>query len=488
MFLGIDIGTSAVKLSLVSTELCQVAEAQASLTVSTPQDYWSEQHPEQWWRALCEAARDLGKDNALSAVQAIGLSGQMHGAVLLDSRKAVIRPAILWNDGRSHLECEQMMQALPELGHLAGVNALPGFTAPKILWLSTHETDAYRAIAHIALPKDYIGWRLTNRLATDRSDAAGTLWLDQDKRAWSPKLCEISATRMEWLPELMDGNEVSGKLSEQAASELGLRPGIPVAAGGGDAATGAVGTGAVQDGATFISLGTSGQLFSATSSYRPNPPKMVHAYCHTLADTWFQMAAMLNGARPMQWFADVAGAPIAQLLIEAADASPDRIPLFLPYLTGERSPHGDPHIRGAFYGLAEGVGRAEMMRGVVNAVAYCFADAADSLSASGTNPDRVLAIGGGARSDLLLQTISDVLKLPIDRSDDPSTGPALGAAKLAAVAIGAATVDDLATQPRIERTFEPNSDVDTAQGLAGFRNLYQRLRGIHEDISHKGAL
>ncbi|MEO1494853.1 MAG: xylulokinase [Pseudomonadota bacterium] len=483
MFLGIDIGTSAVKLSLVSADMVQVDQAQAPLTVSTPHPYWSEQNPEDWWDALATACRDLGARQDLSAVKAIGLSGQMHGAVLLDATGAVIRPSILWNDGRSHGECGDLAEAVPEIGALSGVPPMPGFTAPKLLWLSRHEPEAYARIARVLLPKDYVGWRLHGDFVTDRSDAAGTCWLDQAQRSWSDLLCQASATDPVWLPALRDGTEFAGTLAKSAAAALDLPPGVPIAAGGGDAATGAVGIGAVRHGASFLSLGTSGQLFVATDSYRPNPEQMVHAYCHTVPDMWFQMAAMLNGARPMQWFADISGKALPDLLAEAAAVPPEDAPLYLPYLTGERSPHGDPHIRGAFYGLADGMGRAELMRGVVNAIAFSFKDAADSLRAAGTDVRHVLAIGGGAQSDLLLQTIADVLGTPIARSGDPTTGPALGAAKLAAVATGTATLDDLAMRSTADRLFEPSGSDALEQGLKGFRLLYQRLRGIHEDLS-----
>lgn len=483
MYLGIDIGTSSVKISLISDALAQIDEASAPLTVQSPQAYWSEQDPATWWQALQAACAELARRCDLTAVRAIGLSGQMHGAVLLDAAGQIIRPAILWNDGRSHVECEDLIRAMPDIGMRAGIPPMPGFTAPKLLWLARHEPAAHQSIAHILLPKDYIGYRLHGHLVTDRSDAAGTHWLDQATRTWSEDLCAISATDMAWLPTLRDGSEIAGMLTPEAASELGLPPGIPVATGGGDAAMGAMGIGAFTEGAAFISLGTSGQLFVATDSYRPNPDQMVHAYCHTVPGMWFQMAAMLNGARPMQWFAEISGASVADLLAEAAGIAPEDAPLFLPYLTGERSPHGDAHIRGSFYGLADDTSRAHMMRGVVNAVAYSFADAADSLRAAGTGITEPLAIGGGARSDLLLQTIADVLQVPIHRAKGAATGPAFGAARLAAVAAGDIKLSDLAERPEAERVFEPSAETTHVRQLSGYRSLYRRLRGIHLDLA-----
>ena len=483
MFLGIDIGTSSIKLSLVDAGLVQIDEASAPLTVQTPRPYWSEQEPDAWWQALVTTFTDLGTRHDLRAVQSVGLSGQMHGAVLLDAHDEVIRPAILWNDGRSHAECAAMIEALPGIGTLAGVPPMPGFTAPKLLWVSRKEPETYAKIAHILLPKDYIGFRLHGRYVIDRSDAAGTHWLDQSARNWSEDLCAVSATDPRWLPELKDGSEIAGTLTREAACALALTPGIPVAAGGGDAATGAVGVGATTDGAAFISLGTSGQLFVATDSYRPNPEQMVHAYCHTVPGMWFQMAAMLNGARPMQWFAGIMGASVPDLLTEAQTIAPEEAPLFLPYLTGERSPHGDAHIRGSFYGLADGMARAHLMRAVVNAIAYSFADAADSLRGAGTEISFPLAIGGGAQSDLLLQTIADVLEIPIRRAASAATGPALGAARLAAVAAGHADLADLSVSPETVKRFDPAEVSYHGEILNGYRKLYGRLKGIHLDLA-----
>ncbi|MEM7188488.1 MAG: xylulokinase [Pseudomonadota bacterium] len=481
MFIGIDIGTSAVKLSLVTEDLTQISEATAPLTVQSMNPYWSEQDPSAWWDALIAAFADLRQRHDLTGVQALGLSGQMHGAVLLDAERRIIRPAILWNDGRAHLECEAMAKALPSIADLAGVPPMPGFTAPKLLWLKHNEPDAFARIAHVLLPKDFIGYRLHGGLVTDRSDAAGTHWLDQKARRWSPDLCAVSSTDPSWLPTLMDGPDIAGVLTSDVAALFGLRPEIPVAAGGGDAATGAAGIGAIGDGDAFLSLGTSGQLFVATDSYRRNPDQMVHAYCHTVPNMWFQMAAMLNGARPLQWFADISGARVATLLAEAKQIAPHDAPLFLPYLTGERSPHGDAHIRGSFYGLTDSMTRAHLMRGIVNAVAFSFADAADSLRAAGTEIADPLAIGGGAQSDLLLQTIADVIRISVRRAKGSVTGPALGAARLAAVASGAADLADISRRPESETWFEPSPSADYEAALKGYRGLYRRLKGIHLD-------
>ena len=309
MWLGIDIGTSAVKLSLIGEDGAEIDAASAPLTLQTPHPYWSEQDPEAWWRAVVVACGDLGARRDLKAVRGVGLSGQMHGAVLLDRADEIIRPAILWNDGRCFAEAEALA-ARGWIGEMAGAPPLTGFTAPKLIWVKRHEPENFARIARILLPKDYVGLRLHGRHVTDKSDAAGTLWLDQRTRAWSPRLCEASEIDIVWFPDCVEGVETVGEISGAAARALGLPPGTPVTAGGGDAAAGAVSVGAVRDGAAFLSLGTSGQLFVATADYRPNPEAVVHAYAHCIPDMWFQMAAMLNGARPLAWFSRIAGAPI----------------------------------------------------------------------------------------------------------------------------------------------------------------------------------
>ncbi|MEX3014504.1 xylulokinase [Gymnodinialimonas hymeniacidonis] len=477
LLLGIDIGTSAVKLCLSDASGGVVTSVDAPLSLQTPFPGASEQEPDAWIAATQSAAHRLD-ENLRAQVTAIGLSGQMHGAVLLDASHAPIRPAILWNDSRAAHECEALEAALPEIGQIAGVPPMPGFTAPKLMWLAEHAPKDHVRIAHIMLPKDYVGLFLHGNLATDPSDAAGTCWFDQQARIWSDKACAASATKSEWLPPVLHGTDIAGALRPVAAEALGLPEGIPVAAGAGDGAAGAVGIGAVAAGDGFISLGTSGQLFVTTDSYRPNPASRIHAYAHTLPDLWFQMAAMLNGARPMAWLADLLGRPIPDLLAEAEAADPG--PLFLPYLTGERTPHGDAEIRAGFWGLSEGTTHGAMMRAVVEAIAFSFADAQAAMADAGTKPDRLLAIGGGTRSDFLLQMIADVMGVELGRSDAAEVGPALGAARLAQIATGA-SVEEVATKPEVSRWFTPNPAAAEAMSrrLKGYRALYPALKSVN---------
>ncbi len=479
MYLGIDLGTSAVKVCVMQPDGRVAATTTAALSVSHPFDGASEQSCPEWWDATRSAIGAL--DPGLRGqVRAIGLSGQMHGAVLLDAAMEPVRPVILWNDARAARECAEMVVREPQVGAISGVYPMPGFTAPKLLWLSKHEPEVHARIAHVLLPKDYIGLRLHGGLVTDPCDAAGTSWYDEARRCWSDRLCEISATDPAWLPAVRHGTEIAGNLLPDVAAELGLRPGIPVAAGAGDGAAGAVGIGAVAAGDGFISLGTSGQLFVTTAEYRRNVDSRIHAYAHTVPGHWFQMAAMLNGARPIAWLADLLGRPIPELLAAAECAEPG--PVFLPYLTGERTPHGDAEIRGGFSGLSEATSPGSLMRAVVEAVAFTFADAAAALAAAGTTPDALLAIGGGTRSDFLMQTISTVTGYRLGRSDGADIGPALGAARLACIAAGGGTMDAVMEKPAVTRWFEPDTAGagGLAKRLASYRALYPALRDVQK--------
>lgn len=480
MYLGIDVGTSAVKIVLMDSSGAVAASASSELTVQSLQPLWSEQDPETWWTAVCQACCKLAKQQHFSEVKAIGLSGQMHGAVCLDADLQPLRPAILWNDGRSQSECAAMLRGMPGIGQMAGVLPMPGFTGPKLRWLAKHEPDCFAGIRHVLLPKDYIRLKLTGDCATDMSDAAGTMWLDQRARWWSDELCRISGIDPAWLPGLHEGVEISGVLTGEASAALGLKAGIPVAAGGSDGATGAMGIGAVNEGDAFISLGTSGQLFVASEQYRPEPGTMVHAFAHCVPDRWFQMAVLLNGAGALNWWSKASGAPIETLLGELSPPSEVDVPLFLPYLTGERTPHNDPDIRDGFYGLGANTGRGTMTEAVLDAIAYTLCDARDALAGAGTTLQCPAVIGGGARSDHLLQTISNALGIPLRRLEDAETGPALGAARLAMIAAGDGSVDEVAVAPPVEHEFQPGPpEIERHAGrLDRFRNLYQALKPL----------
>lgn len=487
MFLGIDLGTSAIKLLLVDQKGEVIAPASHPVPMLDSPAGYSEQDPESWWRALLEAARKLRTSNpgAYASIQAIGLSGQMHGAVLLDKDLKVLRPAILWNDSRSQAECEVLKQTVPDIAEIAGVSPMPGLTAPKMMWLQAYEREVYANIKYILLPKDYLRLRLCGEIATDLSDAAGTLWFDQAQRQWSEKICHASHTDLSWLPPLVEGTGEAGQLTGSAADALNLASSISIAVGGGDSAVGALGIGAINEGDAFLSLGTSGQILVAKESYKPVPQAHLHSFAHCVPNRWYQMAAMLNGASPMGWFAGTMGRDIETLLTLVEAISSDKTPLFLPFLTGERTPHNDPDIRGTFYGLTPAMTELDMMRAVVDGIAYSFCDALAVMREAGSDIDRLAAIGGGARSPFVLQTLADVLRLPIVSYQGGDLGPALGAARLAMIATGYATLQNVARKPSEHRIFEPDSgSIDRHQKrLAQFRLLYQSLAPVAESLS-----
>jgi xylulokinase len=482
-FIGIDIGTSAVKAVLVDVDQTVVATHEALLTWQAPFPGWSEQDPDAWWAATKQALAGLkaASGSAWTDVLAIGLSGQMHGAVVLDAKENVLRPAILWNDGRSGAECARLEASIRNLGAIAGVPAMPGFTAPKLLWMQKHEPEIFEKIAHILLPKDFIRLKLTGELATDLSDAAGTLWLDQANRNWSGELIKASGLDPSQMPCLLEGTEVSGILQESIANQLGLPKGIVVAAGAGDAAAGAVGIGAVDEGDAFLSLGTSAQLFVATASYRPRPEQFLHAYCHAVPDRWFQMAAMLNGAVCLSWIARQLNEPdIGALLERTSREAPEPSGLiFLPYLSGERTPHNDPSARGAFIGLGMDTTPCSMVRAVLEGVAFSCVDARNCLSATGTELSRLSIIGGGSQSPFWMKIVASALGIPLTRHQGSEKGPAFGAARLARMATTKEATNAVCRKPPIRDIIEPNVELSAqyASRQPHFRDLYQRLKG-----------
>ena len=481
--LGLDIGTSAVKAVLV--DLAQTVRASASVQLTTSRLWpgWSEQRPEDWIEAARVALAQLRTQAAadFSGVRAIGLSGQMHGAVVLDANGTPLRPAILWNDGRAEAECAGLLAAMPALPMVAGVPPMPGLTAPKLLWLREHEPGVFRRIATVLCPKDFVRLHLTGDRATDMCDAAGTLWLDEARRCWSAEALAASGLVLEQMPRVVEGTEVSGVVLPALCVEFGWHPGVIVAGGAGDAAAAAVGLGAIGDGDAFISLGTSCQLFVTTARYRPRPETLVHAFAHCVPGRWFQMAAMLNGASCLAWAAGVLGRAddIDGLLREAAMVPPGaRGVLFLPYLAGERTPHNDASARGVFAGLSASTTAADMTRSVLEGVAYSIREARGVLASAGTELDEAGVTGGGTRSALWLQIICDVSGLPLSRLDGTELGPAFGAARLARIALTGEAVDMVCTKPKVSDRFvpDPAKTAVYAEGFARYRKLYKALR------------
>jgi xylulokinase len=481
-FLGIDVGTSAVKGLLVDRAQHVIAQASQPLQISRPHPLWSEQNPHDWWAAVEQAVAALRQSapREFAAVHGLGLSGQMHGAVLLDRHGAVLRPAILWNDGRAHAECEELERALPNLGRIAGVPAMPGFTAPKLMWVARHEPEIFSRVYSVLLPKDYVRWCLTGELITDCSDAAGTLWLDQAQRAWSEAMLTATGLSSAQMPCAVEGSEAAGRLHPEIARAWGLAPEVIVAGGAGDAAAGAVGIGAVNEHDAFVSLGTSAQYFVSTSTYRPYPEAFVHAFCHALPGRWFQMAAMLNGASCLAWAARLLNeVDIDALLARVAVGyrGPGKV-IFLPYLTGERTPHNDPHARGVFFGMDADSSATTLVQAVLEGVALSIAQAQDLLAQAGTQVVSVAAIGGGSRSRFWIRILANALDRPVVLYRESAQGPAFGAARLARLAATGESAQSVCVAPMTAEVIEPERALVDAYREMGerFRRLYRVVK------------
>jgi xylulokinase len=480
--LGIDLGTSGVKAVLVDAADCVIASASAPLEVARPQPAWSEQDPEDWWSAANAAVlkiRECAPD-ALRAVRAVGLSGQMHGATLLDANDTVLRPAILWNDGRSAAECAALERAVPAARADTRNRAMPGFTAPKLLWVRAHESDVFARVRRVLLPKDWLRLRMTGDAATDCSDASGTLWLDVAKRRWSPAMLDACGLDERAMPRVFEGSEATGRLRAEVANAWGVGC-VPVAAGAGDQAAGAVGAGVVQPGSASLALGTSGVLFVAGDRFQPNPARAVHAFCHCLPGRWHQMSVLLSAASCLAWVTRLVGATSEAALlaeVEAQDRPAAGALLFLPYLSGERTPHDDPAARGVFFGLTHDTARATLARAVLEGVAFAFADAQQALLEAGAALREVSVVGGGARSPLWVRILASVLDRPLIIRAGADVGPALGAARLARLAVSGERAEDVCVAPPVASLLEPDPKLRDhyRAPLERWRALYARLR------------
>ena len=485
MFLGIDVGTSEVKVLLLDEDHRVIDTAGSALDISRPHPGHSEQNPVDWWNATCAALATLRANHpaAYAAVRAIGLSGQMHGAVLLDAAERVLRPAILWNDVRSDRECLDMMQELPALTQLAGSLAMPGFTAPKLRWVRQHEPQVFAQVAKVLLPKDYVRLHLTGEYVCDMSDASGTMWLDVEQRAWSPALLALGGLRESQMPRLVEGSQAGGALRAEVAATLGLPAGIVVAGGGGDNAASAVGMGAVEAGEGFLSLGTSGVLFVVTPSYQPNAASATHAFCHALPRRWHQMSVMLSAASCLQWAAGALGLESAAAVEAKAASLPAdaraHAPLFLPYLSGERTPHNDAHVRGSFHDLSHSTDQAALAYAVIEGVTFGLNDGLRALQAAGSAPRQLSLVGGGARSAFWAQQLASSLDLDIVTHPESAAGGALGAARLGWLATGA-SVAQVCRKPDIAHTYrsDPAEHAMLSARFARFRALYPALRKL----------
>jgi xylulokinase len=490
--LGLDVSTTATKAVLLDAEGTVHAASSSGYTFETPQPLWSEQDPQLWWdgtitaiRGALAASRVEGDD-----VEAVGLAGQMHGLVALDRHDDVLRPAILWNDQRTEAECDEIRETIgrDRLIAVTGNDALAGFTAPKLMWVRRHEPDVWSQIAHILLPKDLVRLRLTEDHAVDRADGAGTLLFDLAARDWSAEVVDALGIDSAWLPTTYEGPAITGSISAEAASATGLRAGTPVVAGGGDQAAAAVGVGAVEPGVVSLSLGTSGVVFTATDEPLIDPEGRLHSFCHAVPERWHVMGVMLSAAGSLQWFRDALAPGVAfpTLVDEALGAPPgsDGV-LFLPYLSGERTPYPDPHARGAFVGLAARHGRPHLTRSVLEGVAFGLKDSLELMRTVGvTGFDEIRATGGGSKSVLWRQILADVLEMPV-MTTTSSEGAAQGAAMLAATGAGwfADVQDACRTLVTLGERVEPAPADVYRERYAQYRSLYPALAPTFRSIS-----
>ena len=472
MYLGVDIGTSGVKAVIADESGKLLDQATAPLTVSRPAPLFSEQDPADWWSATENAVLSL-KPELRRQVKAAGVTGQMHGATLLDEGDRVLRPAILWNDGRSGAECIELERAEPRAREITANAVMAGFTAPKLLWVRKHEPEIFDRTKTVLLPKDYVRFLMTGEKASDMSDASGTCWLDVGERRWSPEMLAACGLDESAMPSVHEGPEVTGNLRADVARRWGMES-VPVIAGGGDNAAAAVGLGVVNDGDAFISLGTSGVVFVATDTLRPNPAQGLHAFCHAVPGKWHQMSVMLSAASCLDWVAGLLKEPDFPALLASAESATGEAPIFLPYLTGERTPHANPHAKAVFFGMTAQTGQGEIARAVVEGVAMGLRDGLDIITEAGSTVESLTVAGGGSRSLFWGRILAGALNVPLVYRSGGDVGPAYGAARLAIAASGGADPAEVFTPPPIIATVEPEPDL-----VAYFDERQPRFRAIY---------
>jgi len=480
MYLGLDLGTSGIRALLVDESGRPIAESSAPCTVAHPHQGWSEQDPAQWIKACSTAMSALKASHPaeVQSIKAIGLSGHMHGATLLGQDHNVLRPCMLWNDTRSAVEAQEL-DAQPMFRSLSGNIVFPGFTAPKVEWVRRHEPDIFAQIHKILLPKDYLRFWLTGDCVSDMSDSAGTAWLDVDQRKWSTDLLSACALDVSQMPTLVEGSQASGQLRSNLLSDWGIAGPVVVAGGGGDNAAAACGLGCLAAGDGFVSLGTSGVLLAATDAYAPAPEQAVHSFCHAIPDTWFQMGVTLAATDSLNWLAQIVNTTPAALdaALPLEPAGPSAA-LFLPYLSGERTPHNDAKPSGVFAGLSIGASQEVLTAAVMEGVAFSLKDCLGALRATGTKVDGLITTGGGTRSRYWLKTLATVLDLPLQVPAKGEFGAALGAARLGMAAHLDGNNLDIMTKPAIAEVIEPKIDLSEAYAsrYGQYKALYPAVK------------
>ncbi|MGX4771140.1 xylulokinase [Bradyrhizobium guangdongense] len=478
MYLGIDLGTSAVKTVLVDGVQRVIASESRALTIDSPRSGYFEQDPAQWIAATFATLDALRASHGqeLAAVEGIGLSGQMHGATLLDASDTPLRPCILWNDGRSAAECRLLEQRWPALRAMTGNKAMPGFTAPKLLWIATHEPEIFAATRRVLMPKAYLRLVLSGEAIEDVSDASGSLWLDAARRDWSDAALAATGLSRAHMPRLVEGCAPAAGLRGELAQRWGLVRRPMIAGGAGDNPAGAIGIGAIKPGTAFISLGTSGALLAPSDHIAANPDRVVHTFCHAIPGMWIEAGAILSAASCLAWAARLFGVSEAELLapLGASPQAPSPVN-FLPYLAGERTPHDDPIVRGMLDGLSHSTDRAAIVQAILEGVAFALADCRDALGDAGIAVTEADVIGGGSRSRFWLAVLASILNIPIHRFADGETSAAFGAARLGRLAVTGEAIEAVCTPPRRVETLEPDRALVNAYAARrpAWRELYR---------------
>lgn len=478
-YLGIDLGTSGLRALLLDEQGTAIGSAERHCEVSHPHPGWSEQDPSQWIAALEGAIAELRATHPqFLDLKGIGVAGHMHGATLLDRDDSVLRPCILWNDTRASEEAQALDQ-MCSIREISGNIVFPGFTAPKLTWLRTHEPDIFDKVAKVLLPAGYLNLYLTGQHVADLSDSAGTSWLDVGQRTWSQTLLDAGHMRRDQMPDLVEGAAAAGQLRSDLQRAWGIEHPVTVAGGAGDNAAAACGIGAMREGQGFVSLGTSGVLLAARDGYYPAPETAVHTFCHAVPDRWYQMGVMLSATDSLNWLARVMDKTPMQLTQELGETlrSPG-VERFLPYLSGERTPHNDAEIRGSLTGLSTRSDRQTLTRAVLEGVCYGLRDSLMALHNTGARMDSLIAIGGGTASPYWVSLLATVLGLPLQIPAKGDFGAALGAARLAHTATTGADPEAIMTPPKIERTVLPDADLQGAfhDGFAAFKSAYPLIK------------
>ena len=499
-FIGIDVGTSSVKALLVDESGVVIKKATPEYDFSTPKSLWAEANPSDWWEATQNAIKTLLGNMDSSQIGGIGLTGQMHGMVALDEGGNVLRPCIMWNDQRSHVECKEITNRIgrEKILEITGNPVLPGFTAPKILWTQKNEPEVFSAIKKILLPKDYIRFKLTGEFFSDVSDASGTSLLDIEKRSWAKEIFQAMEWPLSWMPEVTESTEPSSKISQEAAQLTGLQAGTPVVAGGGDCAAQAVGSGIVEEGKISVTLGTSGVVFAQSDSYKVEPNGKLHAFCHAVPGKWHLMGVMLSAAGSFQWYKnefgqdeqiieDEGGPNAYELLTDGASeikAGSEGL-FFLPYLSGERTPHPDPYAKGCFIGMSLRHTKKHLTRSVLEGVSYGLNDSLSLMKGLGINPNETILTGGGAQSVLWKQMLADIFFTECSIVNAVE-GAAYGAAILASVGVGRYSSVPEACNSWIQKTesIKPGPEQDIYRKYYPvFQSLYPSLKAQFSEIS-----